>query len=104
MSLHQRKTTYGKLPFTPSGPYTIEIARNILSGGEKRSLEKVDLLCTFGEIYSPERLEPACRRAIHFGCNDVHIVLEILKKDMDKLTLNNGTDIEGQYLFDLGSF
>mgnify|MGYP006301473717 CR=1 FL=1 len=104
MSSHQRKTTYGTLPFTPSGPYTIEIARNILSTGEKRSSEKVELLATFGEIYSPERLEAACRRALHFGCNDVHIVLEILTKDMDKLALNKGTDIEGQYLFDLGSF
>ena len=104
MSSYHSKTTYGTLPFTPCGPYTIEIARNILSSGEKRSLEKVELLATYGDIYTPERLESACRRALHFGCNDVHIVLEILEKDLDKIALKKGTDIEGQYLFDIGSF
>ncbi|MCF7939586.1 MAG: hypothetical protein K9L68_13385 [Spirochaetales bacterium] len=104
MSTVSTKITYGTLPFTPNGPSIIEIARNILSSGEKRSLEKVDLLCSYGDIYSPDRLEAACRRALHFGYKDVHIVHEILKKDLDKLALKQGTDIEGQYLFDLGSF
>ena len=74
MSSHQRKTTYGTLPFTHVGPATLELAQSILSSGEKRSPEKVELLFSYGEMFSSQRLEAACRRALHFERKDISTV------------------------------
>lgn len=103
MSGHHRKTTYGTLPFAHVGPATARLAQFILYSGEKRSLERVELLFSYGEIFSLQRLEAACRRALHYGRIDTSSVLDILERGLDAFPLNPETDIEGQYTFDIES-
>lgn len=46
--------------------------------------------------YSKLRIEKACQRALFYGCHDLGKIKYILKNNLDKLELNDNTDINGQ--------
>lgn len=46
--------------------------------------------------YPPVRIEKACQRALFYGYYDLAKIKYILKNSLDKLELNENTDINGQ--------
>lgn len=46
--------------------------------------------------YSSARIEKASQRALFYGCHDLEKIKYILKNNLDKLELNENTDINGQ--------
>lgn len=50
--------------------------------------------------YSSVRIEKACQRALFYGYYDLEKIKYILKNDLDKLQLNENTDINGQFFLE----
>ena len=75
------------------GPRCTELIETLFADRVMDNLRAAQGIIRLGKSYSPERLEAACRRALHYENPRYRSVKTILKKGLDQIP-------EEQYLFD----
>jgi len=80
------------------GPHCHAAVHQLFADRQLVHLRSVQNLLGLRERYSPQRLEAACERALHFGHARYKTVAEILKKGADQTPLSiPGTDPDSTY-------
>jgi len=79
------------------GEFTVEIVKHTWLNHLFRAEAEVQGLLRYGYRLSDQRLEAACRRAIFYNQTSTNMVKTILIERLDLLTLDQRTDVYGQY-------
>ena len=89
-------------PHSGLGPYTVNFIRALWAPLTNEALKQEGQLLQLAQNYPAVRFEAACRRALFYECDpDIQVVHMILERKLERLPLDEATDVFGQFLLNL---